>query len=128
MKITCTGFTLNAEWLADFRLSGSSPAAGSCSNFVYPRPDRTRSVHDFAALAERVGIRFVETIPISALAGDNVVEPGTRMAWYAGPTLLEYLETVTIRPAVEMEHAARKLARPDAAARIAELLERLAKS
>src|SRR3989440_7544686 len=58
---------------------------------------------DFAALAERVGIRFVEIIPISALAGDNVVEPGTRMAWYAGPTLLEHLETVTIQPAVEME-------------------------
>ena len=58
---------------------------------------------DFAALADRVGIRFVESIPVSALGGDNIVEPSTRMAWYAGPTLLEHLETVTIRPLAEME-------------------------
>jgi len=34
------------------------------------------------------------SIPISALHGDNVVDRGTRMPWYEGPTLLEYLETV----------------------------------
>ena len=57
----------------------------------------------FAALAERVGIRFVKTIPISALRGDNVVEASAKMPWYEGPTLLEHLETVEIMPAVEME-------------------------
>src|SRR2546423_368315 len=34
---------------------------------------------DFAALANRLGLRFVKTIPLSALAGDNVVEPSTRI-------------------------------------------------
>ena len=57
----------------------------------------------FAELAERLGLKSVEVIPVSALAGDNVVERSTAMEWYQGPTLLEYLETVplTIREAAE---------------------------
>jgi sulfate adenylyltransferase large subunit len=35
-------------------------------------------------------------IPISALAGDNVVTRSTRMPWFRGPSLLEYLERVPI--------------------------------
>jgi len=50
----------------------------------------------FMALARRLGIPHVQCIPVSALAGDNVVERGTRMEWYAGPTVLEHLETVPI--------------------------------
>jgi sulfate adenylyltransferase subunit 1 len=50
----------------------------------------------FATLARRLGIPHVQCIPVSALAGDNVVERGTRMEWYAGPTVLEHLETVPI--------------------------------
>jgi bifunctional enzyme CysN/CysC/sulfate adenylyltransferase subunit 1 len=38
----------------------------------------------------------VQLIPVSALAGDNVVEPSTAMPWYTGPTLLHYLETVPL--------------------------------
>jgi bifunctional enzyme CysN/CysC/sulfate adenylyltransferase subunit 1 len=49
---------------------------------------------EFRALAERLGIRKVQCIPLSALAGDNVVERSKKMPWYRGPALLEYLETV----------------------------------
>ena len=35
-------------------------------------------------------------IPISALAGDNVVERSGLMPWYDGPTLLRHLETVDV--------------------------------
>ncbi|CAM5430985.1 Adenylyl-sulfate kinase [Streptomyces hirsutus] len=35
-------------------------------------------------------------IPISALVGDNVVEPSAHMDWYGGPTVLEHLETVPV--------------------------------
>ena len=35
-------------------------------------------------------------IPISALAGDNVVHRSAKMPWYEGPSLLEYLEEVPI--------------------------------
>jgi bifunctional enzyme CysN/CysC/sulfate adenylyltransferase subunit 1 len=38
----------------------------------------------------------VKFIPISALNGDNVVEPSQQTPWYVGPTLLGHLETVHI--------------------------------
>ena len=38
----------------------------------------------------------VKFIPISALNGDNVVEPSKHTPWYEGPTLLGHLESVHI--------------------------------
>jgi sulfate adenylyltransferase large subunit len=52
---------------------------------------------DLSQLASKLGIDGLISIPISALHGDNVVDRGTRMLWYDGPTLLEYLETVPVR-------------------------------
>ncbi|MFF5801877.1 sulfate adenylyltransferase subunit 1 [Streptomyces sp. NPDC012746] len=49
---------------------------------------------EFTAYAASLGVEDVVAIPISALAGDNVVEPSARMDWYGGPTVLEHLETV----------------------------------
>jgi sulfate adenylyltransferase subunit 1 len=40
--------------------------------------------------------RDVKFIPISALNGDNVVEPSKRTPWFEGPPLLAHLETVHI--------------------------------
>src|SRR5215475_11771330 len=40
--------------------------------------------------------RDVKFIPISALNGDNVVEPSKLCNWYHGQTLLDHLETVHI--------------------------------
>ena len=55
---------------------------------------------EFRAVAEQLGISALTCIPISALAGDNVVEHSQHMPWYAGPALLEHLERVPIaRPA-----------------------------
>ncbi|HWY06855.1 MAG TPA: sulfate adenylyltransferase subunit CysN [Candidatus Acidoferrales bacterium] len=51
---------------------------------------------DFLALAEQLDVKAVTCIPISALAGDNVVERSEHMPWYAGPALLEHLERVPI--------------------------------
>ncbi len=51
----------------------------------------------FAELSAQLGRAKVQTIPISALEGDNIVRRSERTAWYAGPTLLEHLETVPIR-------------------------------
>ncbi len=45
----------------------------------------------FVASLEFVSLR---AIPLSGLEGDNVVQSGTRMRWYDGPTLLQYLSTV----------------------------------
>jgi bifunctional enzyme CysN/CysC/sulfate adenylyltransferase subunit 1 len=51
---------------------------------------------EFAALTKKLGLPSVEIVPVSALAGDNVVDRSTNMDWYSGPTLLEYLETVPL--------------------------------
>jgi sulfate adenylyltransferase subunit 1 len=51
---------------------------------------------DFRAWAERLQVDELACIPISALAGDNVVERSERMDWYGGPTLLEYLERAPV--------------------------------
>ncbi|MFI9808904.1 sulfate adenylyltransferase subunit 1 [Streptomyces sp. NPDC052301] len=51
---------------------------------------------EFTAYAASLGVTDVMAIPMSALAGDNVVEPSAHMDWYGGPTLLEHLETVPV--------------------------------
>ncbi|MCD7438708.1 sulfate adenylyltransferase [Streptomyces lincolnensis] len=51
---------------------------------------------EFTRHAAGLGIAEVTAIPISALAGDNVVERSTRMDWYAGPTVLAHLESVPV--------------------------------
>ena len=53
---------------------------------------------DFAGLARSLGFGedAVVTIPVSALAGDNVVERSARTPWYEGPTLLGHLESVPV--------------------------------
>lgn len=42
------------------------------------------------------GIETIMPIPMSALAGDNIVDPSERTPWYNGPTLMEYLESVAV--------------------------------
>ena len=51
---------------------------------------------NFAALVKQYGAASLVTIPVSALDGDNVVEPSLRTPWYTGPTLLEHLEQVPV--------------------------------
>ncbi len=45
---------------------------------------------------EGLGFTSIIAIPICARAGDNVVSVSTRTAWYSGPPLLGYLETVSV--------------------------------
>src|SRR4030095_14161008 len=48
----------------------------------------------YRMLARRLGGRDFVVVPISALRGDNVARRCERMAWYDGPTVLEWLENV----------------------------------
>jgi bifunctional enzyme CysN/CysC len=41
---------------------------------------------------ERLEIQNIQFVPVSALAGDNVVYGGENLPWYKGPTLLEYIQ------------------------------------
>ena len=51
---------------------------------------------EIARDVESLGLADLHVIPISALTGDNVVEPSEHMPWYDGPSLLDHLETVEI--------------------------------
>ena len=53
-------------------------------------------VSDFKAFASKLEINDIQFIPISALAGDNVVNKSENMDWYQGSTLMYHLETVHI--------------------------------
>jgi sulfate adenylyltransferase large subunit len=61
---------------------------------------------DFTAFFELLGdLRppYLYFIPVSALEGDNVVHRTSAMPWYAGPSLLELLESVPAAEAGESD-------------------------
>ncbi|WP_034092654.1 sulfate adenylyltransferase subunit 1, partial [Streptacidiphilus albus] len=62
----------------------------------YAEPVFAAIAAEFTAYAASLGVHDIVAIPISALAGDNVVEPSAHMDWYGGPTMLEHLETVPV--------------------------------
>ncbi|RFU86976.1 sulfate adenylyltransferase [Streptomyces triticagri] len=62
----------------------------------YAEPVFAAVAEEFSAHAASFGVAEVTAIPVSALAGDNVVTPSPHMPWYAGPTVLEHLETVRV--------------------------------
>jgi len=47
---------------------------------------------DLAESIQRLEISRIHFVPVSALAGDNVVYGTQKMSWYQGPTLLEYIQ------------------------------------
>ena len=50
---------------------------------------------------ERLEITNIQFVPVSALAGDNVVYGTQNMPWYQGPTLLEYIQEWHVEEAGE---------------------------
>ncbi len=62
----------------------------------YDRSVFQRIEADYRQFAGNLAFERILCIPISALKGDNVVESGSQMPWYQGPTLLRHLETVEI--------------------------------
>ncbi|EIE02131.1 sulfate adenylyltransferase subunit 1 [Leptospira licerasiae] len=53
-------------------------------------------VEDYKNFASDLDFKGLEFIPISALNGDNVVDPSPNMTWWKGKTLLGYLEDLEI--------------------------------
>ena len=51
---------------------------------------------EYVEFATRLEMNDLRVVPISALKGDNIVEPSTNAPWYQGETLLHLLETVHI--------------------------------
>ncbi len=53
-------------------------------------------VAEYRGFAEKLSVRDIRCVPMSALQGDNVVDRSPHINWYAGPTLLELLERIEI--------------------------------
>src|ERR1035441_6648913 len=49
---------------------------------------------EFSGFLAKLGAPETYFLPMSALAGDQVVERSRNMPWFEGPSLLEHLETV----------------------------------
>ena len=71
---------------------------------------------EFSEFLDGLGIRDPYFLPMSALAGDNVVRGSSHTPWFRGPNLLDHLETVEIRrPESEtgFRMAVQRVVRPD---------------
>ena len=53
----------------------------------------------YRSFAKNLNFDHIQSIPISALKGDNVYEKSTTMKWYTEQTLFSYLETVKVTSA-----------------------------
>ena len=62
----------------------------------YDQSKYDRIVAAYQQFAQQLGLRDVTPIPLSALAGDNVVEKGDKLHWYNGPTLINLLESLSV--------------------------------
>jgi len=83
----------------------------------YARDVFERISQDFQELASQLDIGNAYIIPMSALAGDNVVVRSDRMAWFHGPTLLEHLEAVDVQERkvnAPVRFPVQRVVRPDA--------------
>ncbi len=69
----------------------------------YDRSVYERIVAEYKNFAAQLGLKDIHSIPLSALAGDNVVTRSEKMDWYEGPTLIEMLESLSV---YDDEHAA----------------------
>jgi bifunctional enzyme CysN/CysC len=82
----------------------------------YSRETFERLAADYRAFAALLGLKDITAIPLAAVYGDNVVHPGANMPWYAGPTLLEYLEQVVVdeAPGLPLRFPVQWVNRPNA--------------
>ena len=51
---------------------------------------------EYLAFAKQIGLQGITVIPISGVAGDNLVERSSNTPWYTGPVLMPHLENVPL--------------------------------
>ncbi len=72
-------------------------------NYSQERFDEIKN--EYESIAAKLSLNNVTYIPISALDGDNIVDPSQHFFWYKGKTLLEHLETVPLESTINLENA-----------------------
>ena len=50
----------------------------------------------YRAFARQIGLTDIACLPVSALKGDNMLQPSANTPWYRGTTLMGWLETVEV--------------------------------
>lgn len=60
---------------------------------------------EYSALAKSLGLNEIKYIPISALNGDNIVDRSSKLSWYEGECLLDWLETVEVSQDINLDDA-----------------------
>ena len=58
-------------------------------------------VAEYTAFAKSIGIEAFVAMPISGFKGDNITTRSANTPWYAGPSLMEHLETVAVDATVD---------------------------
>ena len=53
-------------------------------------------VKEYSKMATGLGLPDVHYIPISALKGENIIEPSANFSWYSGQPLLAHLENIEL--------------------------------
>ncbi len=61
---------------------------------------------EYQAFSKKIGLKNVTFLPVSALTGENVVNPSENFSWFSGPTLYDFLENVPI-PSENLEAESR---------------------
>lgn len=51
---------------------------------------------EYQRFAQKIGLKALSFIPVSALTGENVVFPSPNLSWYTGETLFDFLENVEV--------------------------------
>lgn len=62
-------------------------------------------VIDYAEVANKLGLKDITYIPISAINGDNIVEKSASFPWYEGESLLDILENVEVSRDINLTDA-----------------------
>ncbi|OSQ35879.1 sulfate adenylyltransferase subunit CysN [Thalassospira mesophila] len=62
----------------------------------YDQATFDRIVGEYREFAKQLNYKSIQAIPMSALRGDNIIEPSPNTPWYDGPSLLGHLETVAV--------------------------------
>jgi len=71
---------------------------------------------DYLNFSTRLNIPDIQFIPLSALKGDNIVDRGSNMNWYTGPSIMTLLETIPItadRNFVDFRFPVQMVSRPN---------------
>jgi bifunctional enzyme CysN/CysC len=71
---------------------------------------------DYLDFTTRLNIPDFQFVPLSALKGDNIVDRGSNMDWYTGPSIMTLLETIPVtadRNFVDFRFPVQSVSRPN---------------